>query len=178
MALLSITAKELIEAYMRTYGFDYKKAGCTAFEEKTYIVTEIDTTAFLSCKGLTNVEIPDTVTKIGIMAFKDCTGLTSITIPNSVVSILYSAFENCTSLTSIELPNNNNIEICDSAFAYCENLKTIVCKSEIPTLLDNIKGFQVFKGIRKSKVTCIVPKGCKEIYEKTKQWKGFNIVEE
>lgn len=23
-------AKELIEAYMRTYGFDYKKAGCTA----------------------------------------------------------------------------------------------------------------------------------------------------
>lgn len=64
-------------------------------------MTSIGNYAFVGCKGLTSITIPDSVTSIGERAFEGCSGLTSITIPDSVTSIGGSAFYNCTGLTSI-----------------------------------------------------------------------------
>ena len=47
-------------------------------------VTEIGSSAFKGCTGLTSVVTPDSVTEIGGSAFKGCTGLPEITIPSSV----------------------------------------------------------------------------------------------
>ena len=58
----------------------------------TYSVTSIGDDAFLSCRGLISVTIPNSVTSIGNSAFSGCSGLTSVTIPNSVTSIDSSAF--------------------------------------------------------------------------------------
>ena len=43
-------------------------------------VTEIGTSAFVNCKGLTSIRIPDSVTKIGEGAFSGCSALTSIIV--------------------------------------------------------------------------------------------------
>ena len=60
--------------------------------------------AFMSCYGLTSIDIPNTVISIGDEAFC-CTGLTSIIIPGSVTSIGKEAFADC-ELTSITIPNS------------------------------------------------------------------------
>ena len=64
-------------------------------------VTKIADNAFLDCRGLTSVTIPDSVTSIGDYAFQGCSGLTSVTIPDSVTSIGYNAFGNCLKLENI-----------------------------------------------------------------------------
>ena len=68
--------------------------------------TTIGVCAFVGCKNLTSVDLPNTVTKISRSAFDGCSGLTSVTIPNSVTSIGNYAFYDCTGLTSVTIPNS------------------------------------------------------------------------
>ena len=57
-------------------------------------VTSISYDAFEGCKLLTNITIPDSVTSIDLYAFKDCTSLERVTISDSVTRIGMYAFEN------------------------------------------------------------------------------------
>ena len=96
----------------------------------TYTVTTIGTAAFLSCKGLTSVTIPNSVTAIEYSAFYGCTGLTSVTIPNSVTAIRHSAFYGCKSLASVTIPNSvTTIE--SNVFNGCENLTKLFYPSDL-----------------------------------------------
>ena len=75
-------------------------------EEVTYMnrtrkVTSVGDGAFLHCKGLTSVTIPNSVTSIGGEAFYYCKGLTSVTIPNSVTSIGFGAFLGCSGIKKV-----------------------------------------------------------------------------
>lgn len=87
-------------------------------------ITEIGSSAFSGCTGLTSITIPDSVTSIGNGAFYGCTGLTSITIPDSVTTIGSFAFGHCTGLTSITVPDSVT-EWGETVFYYCEQLKEI-----------------------------------------------------
>ncbi len=92
-------------------------------------VTSIQKNAFYNCKGLTNIEIPNSVTTIGKNAFRSCTSLTSIEIPNSVTAIGDYAFDSCTSLTSIKI-SNSATNIGEHAFCNCsKNLISITVDS-------------------------------------------------
>ena len=64
-------------------------------------VTQIGTSTFFNCTGLTELIIPPSVTVIEGYAFKSCTGLSHITIPKSVGLIEWYAFEACENLTYI-----------------------------------------------------------------------------
>ena len=88
------------------------------YDGATYSVTEIGSSAFWNCRGLTSVTIPNSVTEIGSSAFSGCTGLTSVTIPNSVTEISGGTFRDCTGLTSVTIPNSVT-EIGSSAFYNC-----------------------------------------------------------
>ena len=87
--------------------------------------THICQAAFMDCKGLMSVTIPNSVTSIGEHAFAYCSGLTSVTIPNSVTSIGYYAFAYCSSFTSIAIPCNVT-SVDKTSFYGCTSLASVV----------------------------------------------------
>lgn len=71
-------------------------------------VTAIADNAFLGCKKLRNIIIPEGVRTIAPNAFYGCVSLTDITIPSSITDIDNSAFKNCKKLKYIYLPDKLN----------------------------------------------------------------------
>lgn len=89
-----------------------------------YPVKTIGKSAFVWCKSLTSVKIPDSVTTIGHNAFWFCESLTSIKIPENVTTINGGAFAACGSLAWVQLPKSiMTIEM--AAFADCHSLRDI-----------------------------------------------------
>ena len=75
-------------------------------------ITEIKTEIFKDCKGLTSINIPDSVNTIGASAFKNCLGLTSIVV--SPGNTVYDSRENCNCI--IETATNTLIIGCKNSF--------------------------------------------------------------
>jgi trehalose-6-phosphatase len=89
--------------------------------------------AFLDCRGLTNITIPNSVTNIGDSAFDGCYGLKSITIPNSVTNIGDSVFISCRGLTSVTIPDSVT-SIGDYAFASCSGLTSVTIGNSVMSI--------------------------------------------
>jgi hypothetical protein len=143
---------------------DYAFDGCSSLTSITISdsVTSIGYSAFFGCSSLTSVTIPDSVTSIGYSAFSNCSSLTNITIPDSVTSVGGNAFYKCSDLQYNEydnayyLGNSNNLYlvlvtaksteittceinentkfILNSAFNYCNNLRSV----KIPEVVTSI----------------------------------------
>jgi hypothetical protein len=96
-------------------------------------VTSIGDKAFLKCKSLTSITIPDGVTSIGEFAFNNCSSLTSITIPDSVTSIGHATFTGCASLTTITI-GNGVTSIVDNAFLGCSSLTSITIPDSVTSI--------------------------------------------
>ena len=103
------------------------------YDEKEYQVTAIDHTAFLQCRNLTSVIIPEGVTSIGALAFQECSSLTSIAIPNSVKSIGDQVFAWCDALTTVTL-GNGLTSISGCAFLDCSALTSITFPERLKTI--------------------------------------------
>ncbi len=89
--------------------------------------------SFMGCRGLTSIEIPNSVTSIGISAFQNCSRLTSIEIPDSVTSIGAYAFYGCSGLSSIEIPDSVT-SIGNRAFQGCTGLTKIFIPKSVTTI--------------------------------------------
>ena len=102
----------------------------TSFDELQYFtgLTSIADSAFISCRGLTSITIPNSVTSIEIRAFKSCTGMTTVTFPSSMTKIGYAAFQKCTGLISVTIPTSVAI-IGSAAFATCTSLTSITVEN-------------------------------------------------
>jgi hypothetical protein len=96
-------------------------------------VTSIGTNAFMYCRSLTRVTIPNSVINIGDSAFYECEGLTSVTIPNSVTSIGDVAFAICHGLTSVTIPNRVN-RVGGGAFNGCTSLTNVTIGSGVTNI--------------------------------------------
>ena len=118
-------------------------------------ITSIGKHAFINCKNLNSVTIPNTVSLIGFESFYGCSslasidlpnsienidenafassGLTSIIIPSGVTSIKTNTFSCCTNLNSVTIPYGV-ISIGDRAFDSCENLPTINIPSSVTSI--------------------------------------------
>ena len=102
-------------------------------------VTDIGTSSFSGCSGLTSIIIPNGVTNIGTWAFSHCTGLRSVTIPDSVTGFgwlggygFYSAFYGCNSLRKVTVPQY----VCQrklSSFlpSACNNIEHVIISDDV-----------------------------------------------
>ena len=101
-----------------------------------YKVSSIGNRAFVGCKTLTSITIPNSITTIGNNAFSNCSGLTSITIPNSVTSIGDYAFSKCSGLVSVRIPNSFKT-IGNGIFSGCSSLTSV----NIPNSITHIGNY-------------------------------------
>lgn len=99
----------------------------------TYNVVAIGKSAFINCKNLTSITIPNSVTSIGSNAFAWCTGLTSVTIPGNVITIGKYAFSKCTGLTTLTL-SEGITDIKAWAFNECLGLTNVT----FPATMQNV----------------------------------------
>lgn len=84
----------------------------------------IEEDAFIWCRNLTDVTLPNTLKSIGENAFRECNKLLNISFPDSLTEIGPYAFFNCDSLKSISI-GGNLISIGENAFTSCDNLSEI-----------------------------------------------------
>ena len=130
-------------------GCDRKASGALTIPSaiKGKAVISIGQDAFLRCRNLTEIVVPDSVTSIGENAFLECSNLTSIIISNGVTTIEKYAFAKCTSLTSITIPDGVT-KIGTDAFLACTSLTEIVVPDSVTSI-----GANAFLGC--SKLTSI-----------------------
>ena len=90
-------------------------------------VTEIGTSAFISCSNLINVDIPNSVKTLSSSAFNGCSKLESVTIGEGVKTFGSETFRNCTSLKTI----NFNASSCNNVAGYGYNFYNISSDAEL-----------------------------------------------
>ncbi len=100
-------------------------------------VTKIDDLAFLACKGLTSVTIPDSVMSIGEGAFAACSGLESVTISSNVTSIGKYAFAACGNVRSVTIPQCVCSTLLSSVFRSSYQAITNVVVSDGVTAIED-----------------------------------------
>ncbi|MGN0814903.1 MAG: leucine-rich repeat protein [Candidatus Coproplasma sp.] len=87
-------------------------------------VTSIAAGAFMGCKYLSQITLPDGIISIGDYAFGGCDKLTEIIIPDSVTTIGNSAFRGCYTMQSVTLGSGlDSIGMC--AFTDCNALTSV-----------------------------------------------------
>lgn len=80
--------------------------------------------AFLSCKKLTSITIPDEVVSINEYAFSSCEGLTDVALGSGVIDINIHAFSGCSKITNLNIPAKVT-NISYGAFNDCSGLMSI-----------------------------------------------------
>ena len=102
----------------------------------------IETTTNRLIKGSNKSRIPSTVTSIGVGAFMSCTGVTEIDLPDGLTVIEGNAFDGCKNLVHVSLPQSLTT-IGNRAFSY-----TAIIEMDLPSQVDSI-GSYAFLACRK-----------------------------
>lgn len=107
---------------------------------------EISSTAFVDCRTLVDIFIPEGVERICRDAFVSCTALKEVSLPQTLTVLERGVFYDCTSLEEITIPAGVK-EIGDYAFYECKNLHSVYCKAMTPpriTAIFNTPGVTVY----------------------------------
>lgn len=119
-------------------------------------VTKIDEKAFLRCKALKSISLPNGLKEIGRLAFHWCESLESILLPDGLERIGKWGFKDCKSLFSVNIPSGLK-EIGMWAFSGCNSLSSV----HFPDGFERINE-DAFMGC-KSLSSIHLPNGLKEI---------------
>ncbi len=120
-------------------GYTITKCDSTAITKEVpsmrngYPVTAIGDNAFVSCSGITELIIPDSIKTIGDGAFAGCTSLKKITLPSKLTEIPANAFMGCSMLEEVEMPDSVDM-IGNYAFFSCDALNTVELPESLTTL--------------------------------------------
>lgn len=117
-------------------------AECESLKEVIFApgshLMEIGGNAFLGCRALVRISLPDSVKTLGDGCFRECTSLRELTIPEKVTKLPRFMCEWDEALHDVTLPANLK-DIGSHAFAYCYSLENV----EIPSCVTHI-GSNVF----------------------------------
>ena len=144
------------------------------FGGKEFTVTAIGDNAFVGCKNMTSITIPNTVEIIGHNAFDACSGLTSIVIPPSVTTIGYQAFQGCTGLTKVTIGAGVKT-IGNRAFFNCDAIATVTCEGETPPIMESSNCFTM---TCYNNATLQVPSDAFKDYLISDYWNRFGRIQE
>lgn len=129
-------------------------------------IKEISSDAFVDCRSLVDIFIPEGVERICRDAFVSCTALKEVSLPQTLTVLERGVFYNCTSLEEITIPAAV-VEIGDYAFFECKSLHSVYCKAMTPpriTAIFNTPG-----------VTVYVPASAVGAYRKDFNWRDYEI---
>ena len=115
-------------------------------------VKEIGENAFLWCKSMESVVIPEGITTISYGAFAH-SNLKELTLPESLMKIGESAFQDCEELTSLFIPDGvRSIE--EKAFWGCVNLQSVTIGDGVTSIgekafcdCDNLRSVTIGDGV-------------------------------
>lgn len=115
---------------------DYTFLNCDSI--KTLVIGgEVKTIghSFSGCRGLTSIEIQESVTGIGVYAFRGCTALVDVQIAEEGEKLNLSsyAFYECSSLEEIRLPQKIT-SIGNATFKKCTSLKSVYISKELDSI--------------------------------------------
>ena len=137
-------------------------------------VTIINVYAFMGCKDITSIKLPNSLKQIYGGAFAKCSNLTSVNIPLHVERIGKGAFRECKKLSSVNLPDNTRIE--NGALSGCDGIKEIILPKRTIALrsLANRRLDYIFEGVDLTQCTLIASNEVKEELI-THYLEGYNI---
>ena len=101
----------------------------------TLRVTTIGNEAFMGCRALVKVVLPESVTSIGEGAFAICTQLREVNIPAAVTALPSSCFGQCQALDSIVIPAHIQ-SIGRMAFYGCKKAQRILLSEGLQSIGD------------------------------------------
>lgn len=113
---------------------DYSKLEKVTFLDQ--LVTNIDYEAFVNCKKLKTIRIPDSVKTIGESAFHGA-GIETIDFGKGVTNIAQYAFWGCGKLKEVEFPDSL-VSHGNRLFRDCSALTSLVYGSGLKTITDEI----------------------------------------
>jgi hypothetical protein len=116
----------------RLLAFENKEANQYAVPDGVEVICE---DAFLDCKSLVFITMPESLTIIGNSAFEH-SGVVFLTIPDGVIALCNSAFSNCDDLQSCSLPTHLNF-LGAAAFAGCHQLHQLIFPSQLRYISGN-----------------------------------------
>ena len=94
-------------------------------------ITYIGEGAFMGCRSLESLEIPDSVSQIGKYLCTNCPALTAVKLPQgNLLFDMEAAFRNCAALTRVTLPEGVTA-IGNYAFQGCSALESVTMEDDI-----------------------------------------------
>lgn len=123
---------EMADAYSADYGkvFNENEAIKTVTIEDG--VTSVGAEAFMLCRNLEEVFLPQTLSEIGRGAFS-YTALTDVILPDKITVLEDYTFRNCDKLEYVEL-SENIITIGSCVFESCDSLRKIILPDGLQTI--------------------------------------------
>lgn len=122
----TVSTTEVVVSYNNSspYKGDIVVPATVTYNNKTYTVCGVESSAFKECEGLTSVKLPNSILYIENEAFQNNGLLTSVSLGDCVERIGDHAFEGCMALASIELPASLK-EMGEKVFYECQALPAI-----------------------------------------------------
>ena len=94
------------------------------YDQMTFTVTAVGTSAFEGCTELRSVTLPNTLLSIGQDAFYNCSKLTSVNLPEGLTTIGQRAFRGC-AISSVTVPSTVT-SLGNYVFNACPALTSVV----------------------------------------------------